>query len=42
MAIADKWIEVMKKFRDHQWGMGDICHTLTNRRSVCMCVCVCG
>ncbi|CAL0309935.1 unnamed protein product [Lupinus luteus] len=31
MAIADKWIELLKK-PDEDWRMGDIIHTLTNRR----------
>eukprot|EP01026_Neomeris_dumetosa_P019589 TRINITY_DN17943_c0_g1_i3.p1 TRINITY_DN17943_c0_g1~~TRINITY_DN17943_c0_g1_i3.p1 ORF type:complete len:663 (-),score=94.17 TRINITY_DN17943_c0_g1_i3:296-2023(-) len=31
MAIPDKWIEVMKS-SDYDWGMGDIVHSLTNRR----------
>ncbi|KAK4800803.1 hypothetical protein SAY86_021290 [Trapa natans] len=31
MAIADKWIEILKK-RDEDWEMGEIIHTLTNRR----------
>ncbi len=30
MAIADKWIDVMK-YSDHDWPMGDITHTMTNR-----------
>jgi hypothetical protein len=30
MAIADKWIEVMKH-SDYDWGMGDLTHTMTNR-----------
>lgn len=30
MAIADKWIEVMKH-SDYDWNMGDITHTMTNR-----------
>jgi 1,4-alpha-glucan branching enzyme len=30
MAIADKWIEVMKH-NDYDWNMGDITHTMTNR-----------
>lgn len=34
MAIADKWIETMKTKNDYQWDMGNICHTLTNRRCV--------
>ncbi len=32
MAIADKWIDIMETSTDENWGMGDICHTLTNRR----------
>lgn len=32
MAIADKWIEILKKLNDYEWNMGNICHTLTNRR----------
>ena len=32
MAIADKWIEVMKLNDDYGWNMGNIVHTLTNRR----------
>lgn len=32
MAIADKWIDTMKTKNDFQWDMGNICHTLTNRR----------
>ncbi|ONH96238.1 hypothetical protein PRUPE_7G115400 [Prunus persica] len=31
MAIADKWIELLQKI-DEEWQMGDIVHTLTNRR----------
>ncbi|CAH9138425.1 unnamed protein product [Cuscuta epithymum] len=37
MAIADKWIEILKK-RDEDWKMGDIVHTLTNRRWMEKCV----
>ncbi|CAI9783300.1 unnamed protein product [Fraxinus pennsylvanica] len=37
MAIADKWIEILKK-RDEDWKMGDIVHTLTNRRWSEKCV----
>ncbi|KAK2970574.1 hypothetical protein RJ640_030947 [Escallonia rubra] len=37
MAIADKWIELLKK-RDEDWQMGDIVHTLTNRRWSEKCV----
>ncbi|CAI5961383.1 unnamed protein product [Closterium sp. NIES-64] len=32
MAIADKWIELLSEQSDEQWQMGDIVHTLTNRR----------
>lgn len=38
MAIADKWIEVLKKLNDSQWDMGNIVHTLTNRRYMEKCV----
>ncbi|XP_073033199.1 1,4-alpha-glucan-branching enzyme 2-2, chloroplastic/amyloplastic-like isoform X2 [Primulina eburnea] len=31
MAVADKWIEILKK-RDEDWQMGDIVYSLTNRR----------
>ncbi|KAK8672161.1 hypothetical protein V6N13_110534 [Hibiscus sabdariffa] len=37
MAVADKWIELLKK-RDEEWQMGDIIHTLTNRRWLEKCV----
>ncbi|XP_022748370.1 1,4-alpha-glucan-branching enzyme 2-2, chloroplastic/amyloplastic-like isoform X1 [Durio zibethinus] len=37
MAIADKWIELLKK-RDEDWKIGDIIHTLTNRRWLEKCV----
>lgn len=32
MAIPDKWIELLKKYSDEQWNMGEIVHMLTNRR----------
>ena len=32
MAIPDKWIELLKEYPDDQWNMGNIVHTLTNRR----------
>lgn len=32
MGIPDKWIELLKTQRDEEWNMGNICHTLTNRR----------
>ncbi|KAL8140570.1 hypothetical protein V2J09_006591 [Rumex salicifolius] len=37
MAIPDKWIELLKK-RDEDWLMGDITHTLTNRRWMEKCI----
>eukprot|EP00195_Chlamydomonas_chlamydogama_P012705 CAMPEP_0202890322 /NCGR_PEP_ID=MMETSP1392-20130828/769_1 /ASSEMBLY_ACC=CAM_ASM_000868 /TAXON_ID=225041 /ORGANISM="Chlamydomonas chlamydogama, Strain SAG 11-48b" /LENGTH=858 /DNA_ID=CAMNT_0049573871 /DNA_START=126 /DNA_END=2702 /DNA_ORIENTATION=- len=38
MAIADKWIEVLKTKNDYEWDMGDIVFTLTNRRYAEPCV----
>ncbi|XP_030648584.1 1,4-alpha-glucan-branching enzyme [Chanos chanos] len=32
MAVPDKWIQILKELRDEDWYMGDIVHTLTNRR----------
>lgn len=32
MAIPDKWIKVMKEEKDEDWNIGNIIHTLTNRR----------
>ncbi|KAL3289626.1 hypothetical protein HHI36_023036 [Cryptolaemus montrouzieri] len=32
MAIPDKWIELLKHFSDESWDIGNIVHTLTNRR----------
>lgn len=32
MAIPDKWIELLKGTSDEAWNIGDIVHTLTNRR----------
>ncbi|KQJ99702.1 hypothetical protein BRADI_3g44760v3 [Brachypodium distachyon] len=37
MAVADKWIELFKR-SDESWQMGDIVHTLTNRRWLEKCV----
>ncbi len=31
MAIADKWIEVLSKYDDYSWNMGNLVHTMTNR-----------
>ncbi|CAI0469252.1 unnamed protein product [Linum tenue] len=38
MAIADKWIELLHRKRDEDWRMGDIIHTLTNRRWLEKCI----
>jgi 1,4-alpha-glucan branching enzyme len=32
MAVPDMWIKLLKHKRDDEWSMGDIVHTLTNRR----------
>lgn len=32
MAVPDKWIKLLKHEQDDAWDMGDIVHTLTNRR----------
>lgn len=37
MAVADKWIELLKK-SDEEWVMSDIVHTLANRRWMERCV----
>ena len=32
MAIPDMWIKYLKEKTDEDWEMGNIVHTLTNRR----------
>lgn len=32
MALPDKWIELLKHSKDEEWPMGEIVHTMTNRR----------
>lgn len=32
MAIPDMWIKLLKEFKDDDWNIGNIVHTLTNRR----------
>ncbi|XP_062275594.1 1,4-alpha-glucan-branching enzyme [Scomber scombrus] len=32
MAIPDKWIQILKEKKDEEWDMGNIVHTLINRR----------
>ncbi|KAK9791176.1 hypothetical protein WJX73_007550 [Symbiochloris irregularis] len=38
MAIADKWIEVLSEHTDDTWDIGNIVHTLTNRRYAEPCI----
>ncbi|CAD8081375.1 unnamed protein product [Paramecium primaurelia] len=39
MAVPDKWIKLLKEYKDDDWDMGDITHTLTNRRHLEKCIC---
>lgn len=32
MAIPDSWIKLLKEYKDEDWNIGNIIHTLTNRR----------
>ncbi|XP_051535388.1 1,4-alpha-glucan-branching enzyme-like isoform X2 [Myxocyprinus asiaticus] len=32
MAIPDKWIQILKEFKDEDWNVGNIVFTMTNRR----------
>ncbi|XP_044150047.1 1,4-alpha-glucan-branching enzyme [Bufo gargarizans] len=32
MAVPDKWIQILKEYKDEEWNIGNIVHTLTNRR----------
>ncbi|EFX66191.1 hypothetical protein DAPPUDRAFT_302911 [Daphnia pulex] len=32
MAIPDKWIQLLKEYKDEDWDIGNLVHTLTNRR----------
>jgi 1,4-alpha-glucan branching enzyme len=32
MSVPDKWIQLLKEYKDEQWNMGNVCFTLTNRR----------
>ena len=32
MAIPDMWIKMLKHLKDDDWEMGNVVHTLTNRR----------
>jgi 1,4-alpha-glucan branching enzyme len=32
MAVPDMWIKMLKDQSDDEWKMGEVIHTLTNRR----------
>ncbi len=32
MSVPDKWIQLLKEYKDEQWNMGNLCFNLTNRR----------
>jgi len=38
MAVPDKWIKLLKEQKDEDWNMGDLVHTLTNRRHLEPCI----
>ncbi|XP_017202657.2 1,4-alpha-glucan-branching enzyme [Oryctolagus cuniculus] len=38
MAIPDKWIQLLKEYKDEDWNMGNIVYTLTNRRYLEKCI----
>ncbi|CAN0397601.1 unnamed protein product [Lampetra planeri] len=38
MAIPDKWIQIIKERKDEDWNIGDIVHTLINRRHGEKCI----
>merc|ERR1711892_400611 len=38
MAIPDMWIKMVKEVKDEDWSMGNIVHTLTNRRWMEKCI----
>lgn len=41
MAIPDMWIKILKHLQDEQWDIGNIIHTLTNRRHGEKCIAYC-
>lgn len=41
MAIPDMWIKILKHLSDEQWDIGNIIHTLTNRRHGEKCISYC-
>ena len=38
MAIPDMWIKMLKEQRDEDWDIGNIVHTLSNRRWMESCI----
>ncbi|XP_063060879.1 1,4-alpha-glucan-branching enzyme isoform X2 [Engraulis encrasicolus] len=38
MAIPDKWIQIIKEYKDEDWNMGNIVFTLVNRRHGEKCI----
>ncbi|KAI5961336.1 GLC3 [Candida theae] len=41
MAIPDMWIKILKHQKDEDWDLGNIVHTLTNRRHAEKCISYC-
>ncbi|EGV62639.1 alpha-1,4-glucan branching enzyme [Yamadazyma tenuis] len=41
MAIPDMWIKILKHLQDEEWDLGNIVHTLTNRRHGENCIAYC-
>lgn len=41
MAIPDMWIKILKHLQDEDWNLGNIVHTLTNRRHGEKCISYC-
>lgn len=41
MAIPDMWIKILKHLKDEEWDLGNIVHTLTNRRYGEKCIAYC-
>ena len=38
MAVPDMWIKYVKEIKDENWSMGNMVHTLTNRRWMEKCI----
>jgi len=41
MAVPDMWIKILKEQQDEDWDIGNIVHTLTNRRYLEACIGYC-